>query len=474
MAEKPPEDGYISVVDEEPEIFELLKWDTSHTQKPEQPPRPIEKPRSPEKRVLKPAECDPFDLNESSFIETYRLSKDLTRDLCEELKPVMPDSTKSIEFSIESKVLAALAFYASGKYQKTIGGRGDPSITQYFVGTAVLQVTEAMNHPSIVKKYIHFPHLRQERDIIKAKFYMKYGIPNVVGCVDCTHVPMARPDDDQKSHFNKSYHSKKVQIICDSDSTIISVDATAGGSYSHDNILNRHAVRVDLDSLNHSGEPCWLIGGPHYTQKTYVMTPIPKITKKSPVSPEKYYSNIHAQAHGAVLETIKQLKTRWKCLQANSNKQFDPPTVAMMIVACCVLHNMCNRRGLPIVPMTQTEERLEAMKQKVANGPIPRKQVEDVNGTQARARLVERLWNERRIAPECAPKKRMSKKDRILENHQGQLRHQMQPPQQMNHPPQQLHQSHHEDMSKRPRIISMTTPTYSLGVPSGWGHYPQH
>ncbi|PZC75045.1 hypothetical protein B5X24_HaOG206816 [Helicoverpa armigera] len=315
MAEKPPEEGYISVVDEEPEIFELLKWDTSHTQKPEQPPRPIEKPRSPEKRVLKPAECDPFDLNESSFIETYRLSKDLTRDLCEELKPVMPDSTKSIEFSIESK----------------------------------------------------------------------YGIPNVVGCVDCTHVPMARPDDDQKSHFNKSYHSKKVQIICDSDSTIISVDATAGGSYSHDNILNRHAVRVDLDSLNHSGEPCWLI-----------------------------------------------------------------------------------------VPMTQTEERLEAMKQKVANGPIPRKQVEDVNGTQARARLVERLWNERRIAPECAPKKRMSKKDRILENHQGQLRHQMQPPQQMNHPPQQLHQNHHEDMSKRPRIISMTTPTYSLGVPPGWGHYPQH
>lgn len=42
---------------------------------------------------------------------------------------------------------------------------------------------------------------------------MKYGIPNVVGCVDCMHVPIARPDDDQKKHFNKSYHSKKVQIV---------------------------------------------------------------------------------------------------------------------------------------------------------------------------------------------------------------------------------------------------------------------
>lgn len=205
------------------------------------------------------------------------------------------------------------------------------------------------------------------------------------------------------------------------------------------------------------------------------MTPIPKVTKKSPVSPEKYYTNMHAQAHGAVVETIKHLKSRWKCLQANCNKQFDPPTVAMMIVACCVLHNMCNRRGLPVPPMTQTEERLEAMKQKVANGPIPRKvKVEVGNGVQARARLVERLWNERRVVPECgAPKKRMPKKDRVLENHQTHVP--PPPPQQPHHHQQQIHhQTHHEDMSKRPRIISMTTPTYSIGVPPGWGHYPQH
>lgn len=212
-------------------------------------------------------------------------------------------------------------------------------------------------------------------------------------------------------------------------------------------------------------------GGPHYTQKSYIMTPIPKITKKSPVSPEKYYSNMHNQTYSAVVECIKQLKSRWKCLQANCNKQFDPKTVSMMIVACCVLHNICNLRGLPVVPMTQTEERLEAMKQKVANGPIPRKQVEDTNGIHARARLVERLWNERRVLPDCsAPKKRMAKKDRILENYPPPP----QPQQQTQHHPQQMHQTHHEDLSKRPRIISMTTPTYSIGVPPGWGHYPQH
>ena len=35
----------------------------------------------------------------------------------------------------------------------------------------------------------------------------------MVGCVDCVHIPIARPSGDQKKHFNKSYHSKKVQIV---------------------------------------------------------------------------------------------------------------------------------------------------------------------------------------------------------------------------------------------------------------------
>ncbi|KPJ04473.1 Putative nuclease HARBI1 [Papilio xuthus] len=466
MADKPPEEGYISVVDDEPEIFELLKWDSSQTHKQHET-NTLEKAKTPEKKLSKAKEdVDPFDLSDPAFIETYRLSKDLARGLCEELKPVMPDSTKSIEFSVECKVMAALTFFASGKYQKSLAGKTDPSITQYFVSTAVMQVTEAMNHPSIVKKYIHFPHLRNERDIIKTSFYMKYGMPNVVGCIDCTHVPISRPEEDHKRHFNKSFHSKKVQIICDSDLNIISVEGKLGGSYSHDAILNQHAVRIDLESLNNSGEQCWLVGSAHYSQKPYLMTPIPKITKKSPVSPEKYYTNMHSQTQQVVTDTIKHLKSRWKCLQATCNKQFDPQTVTKLIVACCVLHNIANRRGLPVVPMTPAEERLEAMKQKVANTPISRKRVEDPIGVQARTMLLDRLWNERRIAPESCtngPKKRQKKDKVVVETM----------PPVMPHPQMMQPQMQHDDPSKRPRIV-MNNPTYSFGMAPGWGHYPQH
>lgn len=210
------------------------------------------------------------------------------------------------------------------------------------------------------------------------------------------------------------------------------------------------------------------LGGPHYAQKPHIMTPIPKITKKSPVSPEKYYSTIHTQTHSTIIETIKQLKSRWKCLQATCNKQFDPQMVANMIVSCCILHNMCNRRGLPVVPLTQTEERLEAMKQKVANSPISRKQVEDPKGVQARQMLVERLWNERRVTPDCGKKRKKDTRVEAPPPPQTHIQHHQQPMLTHEH-----HQMHHDDVNKRPRIV-MNNPTYSLGVTSGWGHFPPH
>lgn len=224
----------------------------------------------------------------------------------------------------------------------------------------------------------------------------------------------------------------------------------------------------------------YFTGGPHYTQMPYLMTPISKIPKKTPITPEKNYANMHAEAFSAITDTMKHLKSRWKVLQATCNKQFDHVTVSMIIVACCVLHNICNKRGLPVVPMTQAEERLEAMKQKVANGPIPRKQVENESGVRTRASLVERLWNERRL-PDVPPKKR-AKRDKVIEPPplpppQPPPPIQPQVPQIHHHQTHQIHHhNHHEDLSKRPRIMTLT-PTYGLNVPPApvWGHhYPHH
>ncbi|CAG2240561.1 HARBI1 [Mytilus edulis] len=51
---------------------------------------------------------------------------------------------------------------------------------------------------------------------IKCGFYRQSNFPNVLGCIDCTHVRIQAPSDDEPSYVNrKGYHSINVQAVCD-------------------------------------------------------------------------------------------------------------------------------------------------------------------------------------------------------------------------------------------------------------------
>lgn len=46
------------------------------------------------------------------------------------------------------------------------------------------------------------------------RFYEKFRIPAVVGCVDGTHVAIIRPNQNEERFFNrKGYHSRNVLIV---------------------------------------------------------------------------------------------------------------------------------------------------------------------------------------------------------------------------------------------------------------------
>jgi len=48
--------------------------------------------------------CDPFNLDEAEFVKRYRLTKDLVRNLCDELRPLMKNPRRSTDLSVETKV----------------------------------------------------------------------------------------------------------------------------------------------------------------------------------------------------------------------------------------------------------------------------------------------------------------------------------------------------------------------------------
>jgi hypothetical protein len=51
-------------------------------------------------------------------------------------------------------------------------------------------------------------------DETKRKFYDRFGVPVVIGCVDGTHVKLLRPSQHEADYVNrKGYHSLNVQLI---------------------------------------------------------------------------------------------------------------------------------------------------------------------------------------------------------------------------------------------------------------------
>ncbi|KAJ8914838.1 hypothetical protein NQ315_014851 [Exocentrus adspersus] len=186
----------------------------------------------------------PLEMSDNEFRANYRLSKEVFRDLCGELGPLLSTARRQTKISIECRVLTALSFYASGSYQKYIGMSFLHGVSQATVSKIVNEVTLALNDERILRQYIRFPQTRQERQAVIQGFSNKFGFPGVMGCIDGTHVAL----------FN-------LLQICDSDLNILNIDATFGGATHDANILWRNSpVCNHMQQLHENGEITWLLG----------------------------------------------------------------------------------------------------------------------------------------------------------------------------------------------------------------------
>lgn len=64
-------------------------------------------------------------------------------------------------------------------------------------------------------QYLHFPITENEQRANILHFYETYQFPSISGCIDCTHIPIQNPGDDNGQVFRnrKGYFSLNVQVI---------------------------------------------------------------------------------------------------------------------------------------------------------------------------------------------------------------------------------------------------------------------
>lgn len=225
---------------------------------------------------------------------------------------------------------------------------------------------------------------------MKQEFMQKFNMPGSIGALDCTHVAILKPAQEEHNYINrKGFHSLNVQIICDANLKIMNINANYPGS-THDAFIWRQSrVKEYLNSLYVNGHRrFWLLGDSGYPLEPYLMTPFNTPDENSP----EYRFNLrHMSARNVVERCIGVLKSRFRCLLRERTARYAPEFVGSIVNACCVLHNMCIENNV-IVPEEIVEPNLHNVQ--------PNHAIHDVNqqnnllneGRRVRQNLVETYY----------------------------------------------------------------------------------
>ncbi|KAI4466824.1 nucleotidase-related [Holotrichia oblita] len=296
-----------------------------------------------QRRVLRDT-SDPFQMPDKNFIKHFRLSKELTMYLINELRPFLRNGERSTAISIEKQILSCLLFFAHGSYQSCIGGNFNLGLSQQAMSKCLSNITNAIVE-NLLQTWIVFPQTEQERNNVKQGFLEKFDFPGVIGAIDCTHVAIIAPPMDYLIHpgiafYNrKGFYSINVQLICDSNLRILNCNTRFPGS-SHDAaIWSLSTVNMHLQELYRAEalRSSWLIGDSGYSLQPWLLTPI---TDAAENTPEGRYNRTHIAARNCIERCNGVLKQRFRCLLQHRVLHYDPIKAGKIILCCAVLHNM--------------------------------------------------------------------------------------------------------------------------------------
>lgn len=108
-------------------------------------------------------------------------------------------------------------------------------VSQPSISRAITKVTFALYRKAL--REVKMPVNADEIRHIKTAFFRVARMPNTVGLIDCTHVAIKAPKDEEELYINrKNYHSLNVQAVCTKDMKFINFIVNYPGS-THDSFI---------------------------------------------------------------------------------------------------------------------------------------------------------------------------------------------------------------------------------------------
>ncbi len=150
------------------------------------------------------------------FKKHFRLTRSTFEWLCCEIISLLrrnSNESSMIEFAWEQKISASLQFLATGECFRSIGNRFGMGISTF---SYALREFISIIIKKILPEKIIFPSTELEINKITSGFKKLRRIPNVIGAIDGSHIPIKAPHLFPIDYFNrKGFYSIVLQVVVD-------------------------------------------------------------------------------------------------------------------------------------------------------------------------------------------------------------------------------------------------------------------
>jgi hypothetical protein len=288
---------------------------------------------------------------EAVFRHAFRMSRATFESICNDLGGAVAKEDTMLRAAIPVRQRVAVCIWrlATGEPLRLVSKRFGLGISTCH--KLVLEGCAAIK-AVLMNKTVRWPEAPGDAANVAAQFEAGSGIPNVVGAMYTTHIPIIAPKTHVSAYYNrrhtnrnqKTCYSITVQGVVDASGAFTDVCVGWPGSMSDADVLERSALytlRGATGLLN--GQ--WLVGGAEYPLMDWLLTPYTHHNKTW--AQDAFNARIDG-VRAVARDAFRRLKARWGCLQKRTEvKLQDLPIV---LGACCVLHNICERSGDVVDP----------------------------------------------------------------------------------------------------------------------------
>ncbi|KNA24991.1 hypothetical protein SOVF_010620 [Spinacia oleracea] len=328
--------------------------------------------------------CSHPDYPDEEFKKSFRMSKATFEMLCEELDPLVTKKNTMLRAAIPVRQRVAVCIWrlATGEPLREVSKRFGLGISTCH--KLVLEVCTAIK-TSLMGRFLQWPD-DARLTTIKGEFEKMSGIPNVVGSMYTTHIPVIAPKANVGAYYNrrhternqKTSYTVTVQGVVDPCGVLTDVCIGWPGSFSDEKVLEKSALsqRANTGSMTQMS----IIGNSNYPLMDWCLVPY---SHQNLTWTQHAFNEKIGDVQKVAKDSFYRLKKRWGCLQKRTEVKLQE--LPVVLGACCVLHNICEMRKEEIV--NEPDNSFELFDDEV----LPENVVRSVTAVQARDHIAHKL-----------------------------------------------------------------------------------